>query len=229
MAHPQYTQPCALTQLRHPPPFHPDQLHHAQQGCPDCLDHLVRQNEPLVHWVLRHFSPGDLPYDEALQSGRIGLWQALRSFDPRRDTAFSTYAVVAIRRHVQREARRCRRFGPAPTPRPTPPPDPLDELQRRLLVPVVRRWVAHLTPRRAAVLRAYYGLDGAPPQLQRTIAQALGVTRQRVQQLLQEARLLLALPLYSWEVRLLTERTARQDVRAAQQAWYRFCRQRRSR
>jgi len=52
MAHSQYTSRCAFAQLDHPPPFHPDQLQHAQQGCGDCLDHLVRRNEPLVHWVL---------------------------------------------------------------------------------------------------------------------------------------------------------------------------------
>ena len=229
MAPPQYTQLCALTQLHHPPPFHPDQLRHAQQGCPDCLDHLIRQNEPLVHWVLRCFPSGLLPYDEALQAGRLGLWKALLRFDPQRDIAFSTYAVVAIRRRIQLEARRFRRFWqPRPSLPTTPPPEPLDEAYRRLLAPAVQRWLAHLPPRRAYVLRAYYGLDGAPPQFQRTIAQALGVTRQRVQQLLQEARLLLALPLYSWEVRRLLERTSRQDVRAAQQAYYRHCRQRRS-
>ena len=225
----QYTPKCPLSQLRHPPPGHPDQLHHAQQGCPDCLDYLLRQNEPLVHWVLRRFSPGDLPYDEALQAGRIGLWKALRGFDPCRDTAFSTYAVVAIRRRVQLEARRWRRFWQAPPPLPTtPPPDPLDEAHRSFLVPAVQRWIAQLAPRRAHVLRAYYGLDGTGPHFQHTIAQDLGVTRQRVQQLLQEARLRLALPVYSWEVRLLLARTSRQEVRAAQQAWYRFCRQRRS-
>lgn len=225
----QYTPKCPLSQLHHPPPFHPEQLHHAQQDCPDCLDHLVRQNEPLVHWVLHHFPGGVLSYDEALQAGRIGLWKALLRFDPCRDSAFSTYAVVAIRRCIQLEARRFRRFWQSPPPLSmTPPPDPLDEAYRSFLAPAVQRWVAHLAPRQAGVLRAYYGLDGAPPHFQRTIAQALGVTRQRVQQLLQEARLLLALPLYSWEVRLLLERTSRHDVRAAQQAWQRFCRQRRS-
>jgi RNA polymerase sporulation-specific sigma factor len=225
----QYTLKCPLSQLCHPPPFHPDQLRHAQAGCPDCLDHLVRTNEPLVHWVLRRLPGAGLPYDEALQAGRLALWKALLRFDPQRGFAFSSYAVVAIRRHVQLEARRFRRFWQAPPPLPAPPlPDPLEEVYRDLLVQAVPRWVAHLTPRRAYVLRAYYGLDSDPPQFQHAIAATLGVSRQRVQQLLQEARLLLALPVYSWDIRRLLERTTRQDVRTALQAWYRFCRQRRS-
>jgi len=71
MAPPQYTPICTFTQLTHPPPFHPDQLQHAQSGCPDCLDHLVQENERLVHWVLHNFRSVSLPYDEALQAGRV--------------------------------------------------------------------------------------------------------------------------------------------------------------
>jgi len=226
---PQYTPTCSFAQLDHPPPFDPAQLQHVQAGCPDCLDHLVRQNEGLVHWVIRHHGSDPLSYEEALQAGRIGLWKALLRFDPDRGTAFSSYAVVAIRRHIQREAQCLRRFWrPLPNVPPTPLPDPLDEARRRILLPAVQRWVAQLSPRRAYVVWAYYGLDGAPPQIQRTIAQSLGVTRQRVQQLLAEARLLLALPIYSWEIRLLLECTSKQEVRTALKSYYRFCRKRRS-
>lgn len=218
-----------LTQLTHPPPFHPHQLRHAQQGCPHCLDHLVRQNEPLVHWVLHRFYTGIIPYDEGLQAGRIGLWKALLRFDLDRGTAFSTYAVVAIRRTIQLEDKRFRRFWrPRPYLPPPTPPDPLDEVQRTILVSAVPAWIDQLSPRLVYVLRAYYGLDGAPSRLQRTIARSLGLTRQRVQQLLQEARLLLALPIYSWEMRRLLDRTSAADVRAALHAYHRFCRKRRS-
>jgi len=37
-----------------------------------------------------------LPYEEALQAGRIGLWQAIRRFDPHKGYQFSTYAYGAI-------------------------------------------------------------------------------------------------------------------------------------
>lgn len=227
---PQYIPICALAQLSHPPPFHPDQLEHAQAGCSNCLDHLLDKNDGLVHWVIRHSRSDPLSYEEALQAGRIGLWKALLRFDPDRGFAFSTYAVVAIRRHIQLEVQRFRRFWrPLPHIPPTPRPDLLDEAQRSVLVQAVQRWVAQLSPRRVYVVWAYYGLAGARPQIQRTIAQSLGVTRQRVQQLLAEARLLLALPIYSWEIRLLLERTSKREVRAAWQTYDRFCRKRRSR
>lgn len=223
MAQSQYTRRCALAQLDHPPPFHPRQLQHAQSGCSDCLNHLVRQNEALVHWVLQRSDRTGLSYEEALQAGRLGLWQALVHFKMERGFAFSTYAVVAIRRRIQLEGQRSRRFWRAlPALQPTLPPDLWEQLQRSLLLAAVPRWVAQLPPRRAAVVRAYYGLGGAQAQLQRTIAQSLGVTTQRVQQLLAEARLLLALPVYSWELRCLLERTSRREVQAALRAWHHF-------
>jgi RNA polymerase sigma factor (sigma-70 family) len=223
MAQPQYTPTCALTQLRHPPPFHPDQLRHAQQGCPDCLDHLMAQNDALVHWVIRRYGSAPLDYDEALQTGRIGLWQALLHFNPAHGTAFSSYAVPAILRHIRREAHCARRFWqPRPDRSWAEPPDPVQEAERNGLRQAVHRWVGQLPHRQILVLRARYGLDGARPQDQKAIAAPLGVTRQRVTQLLQEAHLRLALPLYSWEVRRWLQRTAAPELRAALRAWYHF-------
>jgi RNA polymerase sigma factor (sigma-70 family) len=219
-----------LAQLDHPPPFHPDQLAHAQQGCADCLDHLVRKNEALIAWFLQRVARGPLTYEEARQAGRIGLWKALRGFDPTRGFTFSTYAVVAIRRHIQREAQRQKRFGRSLPEVPLASPvDLLEQAHKSILSQAVQRWVRQLSPRLADILRAYYGLGNAPPQTQRMIARELGVTHQRVQQLLAEARLLLALPVYSWPIRLLVERTSASDVREALRAYYRFHRQRRRR
>jgi hypothetical protein len=48
-------------------------------------------HEKLVHAVVRKQVLGDLPFAEALQAGRIGLWHAILGFDPQRGTAFSTY------------------------------------------------------------------------------------------------------------------------------------------
>jgi RNA polymerase sigma factor (sigma-70 family) len=223
MACSQCTPRCNIAQLDHPPPFHPEQLQHAQQGCPDCLDHLLRQNEALIPWVLQRLDCGPLAYEEARQAGRIGLWKALLGFDPKRGFAFSTYAVVAIRRRIQLEVQRGRRFWRAPAELPPPAPADLwEQFQRRLLLAAIPRWVAQLSPRRAYAIRTYYGLNGRSPQLQRNIAQSLGVSRQRVSQLLQQARLLLALPIYSWELRRLLGRTAPADVQAALRAWNHF-------
>lgn len=48
--------------------------------------------------------------DDYIQEGMIGLWKALRKFDPSRGVKFSTFAVVCIlgeiRSHIRREMRR---------------------------------------------------------------------------------------------------------------------------
>jgi RNA polymerase sigma factor (sigma-70 family) len=230
----QYTLSCPGLQLAlaPPDPIPPAPLRHAQQGCPHCLEALMRQHDPLVHWVIRRFGTHPLNYDEALQAGRLGLWQALLHFDPTRGTAFSSYAVPAIRRAIRREGRRFQRFWrPLPELTAVDAPDPLEvavaAIERQRLHQAVQAWIDRLPARQATLLRARYGLHGHPPQLLRTLAQAHGVTRQRVQQLLAEAQLCLALPVFSWELRRLLGHTARTELQAALRAWRRFRKQQR--
>ena len=230
----QYTPSCSGSQLAPAPPGHPEPLGHAQQGCPDCLESLMLQHDPLVHWVIRRFGADPLSYDEALQSGRLGLWQALLHFDPRRGTAFSSYAVPAILRRIRREGQQFQRFWrPLPALDPAAGSDPLEAVaeavDRQRLTQAVQDALERLPMRQAALMRARYGCAGRPPQLQRALAQALGVTRQRVQQLLVEAHLRLALPAASWEVRRQVGRTAPADIQAALRAWRRWQRHQRGR
>ena len=70
----------------------------------DSVDRALRDHEGLIHAVIRREGSGSLSYEEALQAGRMGLWRALLGYDPERGTAFSTYAWVAIRRHIRRAA-----------------------------------------------------------------------------------------------------------------------------
>jgi DNA-directed RNA polymerase sigma subunit (sigma70/sigma32) len=64
----------------------------AQAGCRDSLARLMATHEGLVHAVVRKQVLGYLPFAEALQAGRVGLWRAILGYDPQRGTAFSTYA-----------------------------------------------------------------------------------------------------------------------------------------
>ena len=64
----------------------------AQEGCRDSLARLMAAHEGLVQAVVRKQVLGQLPFAEALQAGRIGLWRAILGFDPERGHAFSTYA-----------------------------------------------------------------------------------------------------------------------------------------
>ena len=64
----------------------------------------MEQHDGLVHAFIRRQGGGAISYEEALQAGRIGLWRAMRGYDPTRGTAFSTYAWVAICRQIRRRA-----------------------------------------------------------------------------------------------------------------------------
>ena len=74
----------------------------AQMGCLVSLNELMRRHDGLVQAVTRQQVLGDLPFAEALQAGRIGLWRAILGFDPHRGLAFSTYAWPAIMRQIWR-------------------------------------------------------------------------------------------------------------------------------
>ena len=78
----------------------------AQAGCPESLDRLLRQHEGLVRQIVAHQQLCGLPFEEALQAGRIGLWRAIEGYEPQRGTQFSTYAYPAIIRQVWGAVRR---------------------------------------------------------------------------------------------------------------------------
>lgn len=69
------------------------------------LDALMARHDGLVHAVLRRQWGGPLDYEARLQAGRIGLWHALQGYDPKRGTAFSSYAWPAIQREIWRAVR----------------------------------------------------------------------------------------------------------------------------
>lgn len=56
----------------------------AQEGCQESLNLLMARNEPLVFYAVNRQNLGDLPYEEAIQAGRIGLWRAILGFEPQR-------------------------------------------------------------------------------------------------------------------------------------------------
>jgi RNA polymerase sigma factor (sigma-70 family) len=183
------------------------------------LDPEMAAHDGLVHWVVRQQWRGDLAFDEAVHAGRLGLWHALRGYDPSRGNRFSTYAVPAITRAVwQAVARRARDSS-----RPTPPglvgeaagPDLSARLDRVERAVVLRRSVGALPGRLRQVIVAHYGLDTGPPQSFAQIGARLGVSRQRVQQLHVTALLWLAHPDHSRPLRRLLDRQQRADYHQA--------------
>jgi len=67
-------------------------------------------------------------YEDLLQEGRIGLWQAVLHFDPHRGVAFSTYAWAAIVRRIWRAVRQANPpQGWLPAPEPVNPLEMAEE------------------------------------------------------------------------------------------------------
>lgn len=198
------------------------------------LDRHLEQHENLVHWVVHRQWLGSLPYQEAVQAGRIGLWHALQRYDPERGLAFATYAVPAIRRAVWRAVAQaqaheappsgCMSMEPACPMEATPA---LDNVERCQVRDALYALVCSLPGRLAYVIVARYGLGGDAPQTWPAIARRLNVTGQRVQQLHAEALLWLAHPAHSLQLRRLVGRNTVADYQAYQvrlRAWQRASR-----
>lgn len=78
---------------------------------------------------------GDEAYDELLQVGRIGLWQAVLHFDAQRGVAFSTYAAVAVQRQMWQAVAQAEHAG---VPRGCPAPaNPVEGAEERMWLSLV--------------------------------------------------------------------------------------------
>ena len=184
----------------------------------------VRRHESLVHWVVHRQWLGGLPYAEAVQAGRIGLWRALARYDPSRGCTVSTYAVPAIERAVWRAVARARREGVGP---PVVDQDGLDlddSVDAERAAALVAELVATLPDVLRHVVVAHWGLGGAEPATFRDIGRGLGVTKQRAHQLHTEALIRLADPAASLGLRQCLGCNAVADYRrfrARRDAWLR--------
>ncbi len=118
----------------------------AQAGCSATLNYLMARHDGLVQAVVRRQVLGDLPFEEALQAGRIGLWRAILGFGPQRGYAFSTYAWTSIARHIWRAVETyARQESPSPYPLPSCRTRPLSGRRRPFNRPS-RRWSTAWSP-----------------------------------------------------------------------------------
>jgi RNA polymerase sigma factor (sigma-70 family) len=192
-------------------------LRQAQAGDAESLDQLMQQHDGLVHHIIRQQWSGSLTYAEVLQEGRIGLWRAIRGFDPTRGYAFSTYASVAIARQVWRAVAQATRARATLLPdcTRTPPPDPLHYVLTQEVQAALQALVAQLPPRQREVVQAYYGLAGQAPHTLAQVGQQRGCSRQAIHQQLQRALHHLRHPASSATLRALLGRNRRSDYRQA--------------
>jgi RNA polymerase sigma factor (sigma-70 family) len=185
----------------------------AQAGDTESLERLMRAHEGLVYHIVRQQWRGCLSYEEAVHAGRIGLWRAILGFDPGRGNAFSTYASVAIARHIwravelaEREERRAR--APASA---RPYRDPQVEVLAWEVCATLHAMVARLPAKQRWVVCIYYGLDGWGGCTLAQLGCHLGCSRQAVHYHLHKALLRLRHPAFSALLRAMLGRNRRMD------------------
>ncbi|MFC2037969.1 sigma-70 family RNA polymerase sigma factor [Chloroflexota bacterium] len=199
-----------------------------------CLARLMSTHEGLVHAVVREQVLGTLPFAEALQAGRIGLWRAILGFDPERGHAFSTYAWTCIMHHVWREVKLAERahsqamehlalsevcsLAPGAT-------DPAQAWEASAVRAAFWDLVARLPERLRIVVLARYGLTGRRRAFYGRIGAKLSVSAERARQLHTEALIWLRQPAHCQQLRSLLGRHTLADyeaVEAETQAWLRW-------
>jgi RNA polymerase sigma factor (sigma-70 family) len=201
----------------------------AQRGCQDSLDLLMARHEPLVVYATSRQNLGGLPCEEAVQAGRIGLWEAILGFDPHRGYQFSTYAYPAIVHCVWQavkihccENRRAHRVREWVLFFPTWEAGPAQHQAERELQACLEAMVRRLPKRLRRIIRSRYALDGQSWQTLAAIGQEMGLTRERIRQLQVEALVRLRHPAFSQELRTLLQRHSQQEYEWAEelaQAW----------
>jgi RNA polymerase primary sigma factor len=200
---------------------HPADFGCAQAGCRECVERLLEQHARLIPFIVQRQCAGQADYADLIQEGRIGLWQAILHFDPQRGLAFSTLAGVAIRNRVWQAVKRAGRAEGCLEPQRAGDSLPLllAAWQREQLRQGLEEALSALPERMRQVIERAYGWDGQLPLSLAAIGRQLGLTRERVRQIRNEALGLLRLPVFSLRLRSLCEQDSRTAYRRARQGY----------
>jgi len=205
----------------------------AQAGCQHSLQTLMSRHDGLVQAVVRRQYLGGLPFGEALQAGRIGLWHAILGFEPRRGLAFSTYAwsciMHAVWQAVKTEGGQ-QRIAACPDLYRVVSEDLAEGVIEDILRPSLSEALHELLQRLPGLLcdivLRYYGLDGYPPASYRQLGAHLGLSHERVRQLHLQALVWLRHPAHCQALRTLLQRHTVADYERADALAQRWLRRR---
>ncbi len=140
-------------------------------------ERLVLAHLRLVPAIAGSYS-GRLPFMDLVQEGNVGLVRAADSYDPAHGT-FAAYAHRWVRRSIVRAVAAAEQAESPSTSRPTP--------EQSMLRRRVRQAVARLDAVEARVLEMHFGLVDGTTRTIDEISRRLGVTKERVAQILESA------------------------------------------
>lgn len=159
---------------------------------------LIERNLRLVVYIARRFENTGINIEDLISIGTIGLIKAVNTFQPDKKIRLATYASRCIENEILMHFRAQRKLqgevslseaietdkaGNALYLQDVVGADDTmqEDLEGREDQRLIRRLVGEcLTDREADVIRRRYGLDGHPPQTQRQVAAAYGISRSYV-------------------------------------------------
>lgn len=133
-----------------------------QSGCLVAMDPLVDRYDGLVRATARKYFLQGADPDDLLQEGRVGLFNAVRTFREDRHLKFGSFAELCVRRRVQSAIRAAARHKHCPLNQALPWPADSDtagiQTPKQLPGDAVNMDLClgdHLTPFERDVLRGY--------------------------------------------------------------------------
>ena len=79
---------------------HEDLARLAQEGDNSALEYLINTYKNIVRLRARKFFLIGGDYEDLIQEGTIGLFKAIRDYNPEKNTSFTTFAELCIRRQL---------------------------------------------------------------------------------------------------------------------------------
>ena len=169
-----------------------------EKGDLEARNELIEHNLRLVAHIIKKYYSSVRDQDDLISIGTIGLIKAVNTFQPDKKIRLATYASRCIENEILMHFRAQRKLqgevslseaietdkaGNALYLQDVVGADDTmqEDLEGREDQRLIRRLLGEcLTPREADVIRRRYGLDGHPPQTQRQVAAAYGISRSYV-------------------------------------------------
>lgn len=86
----------------------------AQQGDADAEEFLIRKYKEVIKTKARLYFMVGADRDDVVQEGMIGIFKAIRSYDPERKTSFHTFAELCVNRQILTAIKRASRMKHSP-------------------------------------------------------------------------------------------------------------------
>jgi RNA polymerase primary sigma factor len=151
---------------------------------------LVQANVRLVYGLAQKYGADPEEVDDFVSEGCLILMQAIDKFDYSKGFRFSTYATHSVQRHffrlIQRRQRRKQRETLSPTElmsTVSAPEVESSEFNPAVARELIKRFDQHLNPREKSILEQRLGLGGEQEATLKTIAEQIGLSKERVRQL----------------------------------------------